>query len=303
MKLNQRFYAYLMLNFEPSSFHVSRGKLYAYFIPKIFSKKGNPQLIKSGTSAQLYDDILYFSRNSSVKGCCFCFSQEWLFSILFIFIRKSMQWTREHDILLCREALALEVYKHKKGTNEAGRLCQTVRFKSNLSQRAVRERFNLIQGRFKENEKIELAASGISAPEQDELDVLFENIAERERDAIDIRNQALERMGQTKKRKSEDGQEPKERKSRRSSNEALQFMQEKAESDKAFREEELKIRKKEEETKAAQFQAMFTQQQSFLQAMTQQQAQQQQQNQHMQMLMAQQSQAMMSVLEKLLSKE
>ena len=76
-------------------------------------------------------------------------------------------------------------------------------------------------------------------------------------------------------------------------------MQEKAEPDKAFREEELKIRKKEEETKAAQFQAMFTQQQSFLQAMTQQQ----QQNQHMQMLMAQQSQAMMSVLEKLLSKE
>ena len=131
-----------------------------------------------------------------------------------------MQWTREHDILLCREVLALEVYKNKKETNEAGRLwdeiaknlkgCQTVRFKSNLSQRAVRERFNLIQGRFKENEKSELAASGISVPEQDELDVLLEDIAERERDAIaeasekkgqekasaeDIRNQALERMG------------------------------------------------------------------------------------------------------------
>ena len=44
---------------------------------------------------------------------------------------------------------------------------------------------------------------------------------------------------------------------------------------------------------------MFTQQQSFLQAM---QAPQQQQNQHMQMLMAQQSQAMMSVLEKTLAK-
>ena len=131
-----------------------------------------------------------------------------------------MQWTREHDILLCREVLALEVYKHTKGTNEAGRLwdeiaknlrgCQTVRFKSNLSQRAVRERFNLIQGRFKESEKTELAASGISVPEQHELDVLLEDIAERERDAIaeasekkgqekataeDIRNQALERKG------------------------------------------------------------------------------------------------------------
>ena len=192
-----------------------------------------------------------------------------------------------------------------------------MRIKSNLSQRAVRERFNLIQGRFKENEKTELAASGISVPEQDELDVLLEDIAERERDAIaeasekkgqekataeDIRNQALERMGQTKKRKSEDGQEPKERKSRRSSNEALQFMQEKAESDKAFREEELNIRKK-EETKAAQFQAMLPQQQSFLQAMTQQQAQQQKQNQHLQMLTAQRSQALMSVLEKLFLKE
>ena len=44
---------------------------------------------------------------------------------------------------------------------------------------------------------------------------------------------------------------------------------------------------------------MFTQQQSFLQAM---QAPQQQQNQHMKMLMAQQSQAMMSVLEKTLAK-
>ena len=80
-------------------------------------------------------------------------------------------------------------------------------------------------------------------------------------------------------------------------------MQDKAKSDMALREEELKIRKIEEETKTAQFQAMFTQQQSFLQAMAQQQAQQQQQNQHMQMLMAQQSQAMMSVLEKLLRKE
>ena len=75
-------------------------------------------------------------------------------------------------------------------------------------------------------------------------------------------------------------------------------MQEKAESDKAFREEELNIRKK-EETKVAQFQAMLPQQQSFLQAMTQQQKQ----NQHLQMLTAQQSQALMSVLEKLFLKE
>lgn len=54
-----------------------------------------------------------------------------------------------------------------------------------------------------------MAASGISVPEQDELDLLLEDITERERDGIakanekkgqekataeDIRNQALERM-------------------------------------------------------------------------------------------------------------
>lgn len=70
----------------------------------------------------------------------------------------------------------------------------------------------------------------------------------------------------------------------------------------ALREEEVQIRKR-EEIKAAQFTAMFTRQQSDLQAMAQHQAEQQQNNQHMQMLMAQQSQAFISVLEKLLQKE
>ena len=202
------------------------------------------------------------------KVAVFASHRNGCFLFFFIFISISMHWTRKHDILLSREVLALEVYKHKKN-------------KMNL------------------------------------IDVLLEDIAERERDAIaeaskkkgqekataeDIRNQALERMGKQR------NENLKTAKSQRRGNlgEAvmrLSSMQEKAESDKAFREEDLKIRKQEEETKAAQFQAMFTQQQSFLQAMTQQQAQQQQQNQHMQMLMAQQSQAMMSVLEKLLSKE
>ena len=86
-----------------------------------------------------------------------------------------MQWTREHDILLCREVLALEIYKHKKGTNEAGRLwdeiarnlrgCQTVRFKSNLSQRAVRERFNLIQGRLRTVPTIVIAHTFCASPD------------------------------------------------------------------------------------------------------------------------------------------
>ncbi|CAH3132132.1 unnamed protein product, partial [Pocillopora meandrina] len=115
--------------------------------------------------------------------------------------------TKAHDTLLCREVLALEPYKHKKGSNEAGKIwtdiaqslknCQQLKFKQNLSQRA--------------KEREETRASGIS-PEQDELDVLLEEITEREKaaeenredvnrkkendkvTAEEMRKQAMERM-------------------------------------------------------------------------------------------------------------
>ena len=54
-----------------------------------------------------------------------------------------MQWTREAGRLWDEIAM-----------NLGG--CRTVRFKSNLSQRAVRERFNLIQGRMKKQNWLHL---------------------------------------------------------------------------------------------------------------------------------------------------
>ena len=69
-----------------------------------------------------------------------------------------------------------------------------MRFKSNLSQWAVRERFNLIQGRFKENEKkTELAASGISEPEQDELEMVLQKLVKRK-----LRRRPQQRISETK---------------------------------------------------------------------------------------------------------
>ena len=98
-----------------------------------------------------------------------------------------MYWTKVHDTLLCREVLALELYKHKKGSNEAGKIwtdvaqslknCQQLKFKQNLSERAVRERFSLLQTRYKEKEREETQASGIS-PERDGLGVLLKEITE-----------------------------------------------------------------------------------------------------------------------------
>ena len=241
-----------------------------------------------------------------------------------------MYWTKAHDTLLCREVLALEPYKYKKGSNEAGKIwtdmaqslknCQQLKFKQNLSQRAVRERFSLLQARYKEKEREEIHASGISA-EQDEVDVLLEEITEREKaaeenrdvnrkkendkiTAEEMRKQAMERMSQTKKRKSQEdnGGDMKDRRKRRSGSDAVEFLKEKCEREMALREKEIEMKKNKQQDKANQFQIMVNQQQTLLQAMQQQQAQQQQQSQNLHMIMAQQNQAIMSLLEKVIPK-
>jgi len=243
-----------------------------------------------------------------------------------------MQWTKNHDVLLCREVLALEPYRPKKGSCEAGKIwsdiaqslksCQQIEFKKNLKQRAVRERFALLQTKYKDKENEEIRASGIS-PEQDELDVLLEEITEREKDAKEskenvdekeakdkatadeMRKKAMERMGQTKKRKSQEEDEGgiKERRKRRTGSDAVEFLKEKCEKEMALREMEIEINKKEQQEKAGQFEVMFNQQQTMLQAMQQQQSQQQQQRQSLHLIMAQQNKAIMSLLEKVVSKQ
>ena len=242
-----------------------------------------------------------------------------------------MYWTKGYVTLFCREFLALEPYKHKRvamreeryGLNTAQSLknYQQLKFKQNLSQIAVKERFSLPQARYKEKEREEIRASGISA-EQDEVDVLLEEITEREKaaeenregvnrkkendkfTADEMRKQAMERMSQTKKRKSQEdnGGDMKDRRKRRSGSDAVEFLKEKCEREMALREKEIEMKKNEQQDKANQFQIMVNQQQTLLQAMQQQQAQQQQQSQNLHMIMAQQNQAIMSLLEKVIPK-
>ena len=76
-----------------------------------------------------------------------------------------MTWCKNKDILLCKEVLALQPYKHKKGSHEAGKIwtsianslkaCKQLEFKKNLSQRGLRERFALIRTRFQDKEREE----------------------------------------------------------------------------------------------------------------------------------------------------
>lgn len=111
-------------------------------------------------------------------------------------------------------------------------------------------------------------------------------------------------MSQTKKRKNQEdnGGDMKDRRKRRSGNDAVDFLKEKSEREMALREKEIEMKKNEQQDKANQFQVMVNQQQTLLQAMQQQQAQQQQQGQNLHMIMAQQNQAIMALLEKVIPK-
>ena len=126
--------------------------------------------------------------------------------------------------------LVQEFYKFRKGSNERGRIwtqisenlnsVTTIKFK--LNQRVVRERFDLLLGRCRQQSKEEAKASSAS-PEPTELDVLLEEISEREKLAEstrescnsksvetdrkkteEMRSKALERLGETKRKANED---------------------------------------------------------------------------------------------------
>lgn len=80
-----------------------------------------------------------------------------------------MEWSDEHDVLLCREILISEPFQAKpRRTPQGGQLWQSLadhvnsipepKFK--VSKRAVRERFTLLAEKFKKKMKAEKKASG-----------------------------------------------------------------------------------------------------------------------------------------------
>jgi len=165
-------------------------------------------------------------------------------------------------------------FSAKRKTSDRKRLWETIarnlvkvnspKFKTSLSERAVRERYMRIAQRFKAKMNEEIKASGIS-PEQCELDVLLEELTEREEmaeeerfqqgkksekgqeKAKDIRLKAMGKLSQTKKRKSEENSDDPPKKSRRVGSETLSFLKEKNEREMDFKQKELELRSKEYE--------------------------------------------------------
>lgn len=138
-----------------------------------------------------------------------------------------------------------------------------LRFKVN--QRGVREKFMLLQTKYRQKNRADEQSSGTSA-EITELDVLLEEIGEKGHAAEeemtvnnnkkkmeidrakteDIRNMAMKQVGETKKRKIDEGDDQKKRKrTRKSGVDTLDYLREKSKIEKDLKEKELEIKKEE----------------------------------------------------------
>ena len=95
-----------------------------------------------------------------------------------------MKWTEQHD-MLCREILLIQPHKYRSKSTERGNAWTSIASDLNavqelrftVTQKAVRDRFKLLVGRFKRKMNDEEAASGI-CPGESELDQALQNIVE-----------------------------------------------------------------------------------------------------------------------------
>ena len=170
-----------------------------------------------------------------------------------------MQWNNDRDVMMMREVTALGVLVHKSGSKERGQLWQQVADSLNeneeiyVTARGVRDRLMTIMKKHRIHMNKEKKLSGEGGEEVTEFDVLVEGLIEISDDtdarseekskdkkiaseedrkkAVDIRNTAMERFGETRRRKCDDDDEPPKH-SRRSSSDTLTFLREKMESDK-----------------------------------------------------------------------
>lgn len=230
-----------------------------------------------------------------------------------------MEWTEEHDVLFLREMVASDIFIHKKGSVDRGKIWEDVFERLNHNEnpkfyikdkRGVRDRWSLLQSKFKKRIRKEEAASGIETDDMTEKDVLIEDLCEKEESSIaiitnkksndretaeEVRRQAMERMGSTSKRKSEARGDTAEIKQRRTGGDVVSYLREKAKSEQALHQEEIEIKRKDQEKAMKQQDAMLE--------LMKQQADRMQESQK-QMLQQQQlmSEALVSVMQRLINK-
>ena len=218
--------------------------------------------------------------------------------------RVNFTWKTIHEDLLLREVLLLEPFQYRQGTKEKGAVWSKIA--ENLTdlgmkanQRSVREKFDKLVTEFKRKQAAEERASGVDV-EYTERDRAMEDILERMNEhevaleskkhkdiqekatAEDMRKKATERVGETRRRHSEENDEvTPERKQRRRNSDVIEVLKGSLEMRRKEQEQAGQLREREIVLMERQFQR----QDEFQKAMMEQQQQFQQQQQAVTMSM------------------
>ena len=169
-----------------------------------------------------------------------------------------MEWSEENDIILLREMISREIFSFKKGSPDRGKTWESILRNSQLNQienpkfhikekRGVRDRWNILQGKFLKRMREQQAASGIECEDLSEKDALIEELTERERSfqvkekntakdkeaAESVKRKAMESMKDSKRKTSKDsdldpGLAAGGKKPRKTAAEVVDFLKEKA---------------------------------------------------------------------------
>ena len=239
-----------------------------------------------------------------------------------------MEWTEQHENILCQEILVLEPLKAKKGSIARGQIW--VKIANNLNslqhpqfrvtKRSVRERYTLLSDKFRAKMRDEEKASGIDTDLSDvekaleeivEKEAVVEETAQNDKKKVDsakaaeMRYRALKNLGGTQKRqrKGEVENETAARtKRRRSVNDTVAYLREKNDLMQKWKREEMKLQKQQLGAESKKEEQLKKQHQDLLQVMLQQNKQQQEQMQNFQkmftLVQRQQSQIIIKLLEK-----
>lgn len=180
-----------------------------------------------------------------------------------------MKWTEAHDTFFVKEIFQFQPWQYKKGPVERGEVWESLAChlgrssdpKFRVTQRSVRDRYLLLERRYRKKVSEDEKASGTS-PEPSEVDVMMEEfvslfeeaqrlndskrrkIQEEALQAEEMRNTSLETFKESQKKDQEGKPKPKKKK-RASGADSLTFLKERAETESQQKKEKLELRKQE----------------------------------------------------------
>ena len=184
-----------------------------------------------------------------------------------------MKWDHNHDEMSMKEVVLNEPYAKKRWTKERGKIWSDIAaFLNNLNsgfnvdQRGVSDRYEKLKSEFIKKNRNELNASGIAPEPLSPVEILLEDVIEKEnvfneerekereeenkrkqadrQNAEEMRQRSMETVGETSVRdQDDDGRQGRKRKL--NSSEMVSFFKAKAEKDHELKLRELELRERE----------------------------------------------------------